>query len=235
MSFGQLGQRGKQSPGIGVTGVVEYVVNTTDLYDLSCVKNSNTVSDVGYDTKVVGDEYDGVIELSLQLLEQIEDLSLNGNVKSRSRLVANKHLGLTGKSNSNNDSLSHTAGILEGIVVKTLLSVRNTNLLHHCDGSLSRLDLAAVLVLDNDRGNLLSDSDYRVKRGHRILEDGCNTVASNLSPVLAVLDFCEVQNASAVKAILGLVDVTNAEENGIEHLVKLVLVVEINADGHSSL
>ena len=92
--------------------VVEQLFYIRKLDDLSCVQNGNTVSDIRYDTKVVGNKHDGIVILFLKVLDQLQDLRLNRNIQRSCRLIADEDLRTAGKCNRNNDTLSHTAGIL---------------------------------------------------------------------------------------------------------------------------
>ena len=74
----QLRQRGQQRPGVGVLGIVEDLLAGTDLNNLTAIQNGNTVSNVGNNTQVMSDENDGVVEFLLQILDQLQNLCLNG-------------------------------------------------------------------------------------------------------------------------------------------------------------
>lgn len=60
------------------------------LDDLSIAHDDNSVAHLAHHREVVADEQNGEIERIAQILEQIEDLRLNGNVQRRCRLVADE-------------------------------------------------------------------------------------------------------------------------------------------------
>ena len=101
----KLRQGRKQRPGVRMARVVEQLFYVRKLDDLSCVQNGNTVCDIRYDTKVVGNKHDGVVVLFLKILDQLQDLCLNRNVQRSCRLIADQNLRTAGKCNRNNDML----------------------------------------------------------------------------------------------------------------------------------
>ena len=98
----------------------------------------------------MGDEDDGVVELLLKVLDELENLGLDGDVQCRGGLVADQNLRLAGQSDGDDDALAHTAGVLEGIVIKPGFGVGNADFLHQLQRPGPGLDLRAVLMLQND-------------------------------------------------------------------------------------
>ena len=90
-------------------GLVEDVLDRTELDDLTSVENGDTLCDVGNNTQVVGDVDGCVTQLVLQVLDQSDDLCLDGDIQSRGGLVADQDLGLTGQGYGNDNPLSHSA------------------------------------------------------------------------------------------------------------------------------
>ena len=58
-----------------------------DLDDLAEVHHRDAVRDVPYDGEIVGDEEIREAELTLELVEQVDDLRLDRDVERRDRLV----------------------------------------------------------------------------------------------------------------------------------------------------
>ena len=206
-----------------MSGIVEHFLAGTQFHHLTAVKHRDPVGHIGHNAQVMGDEDDGVAEFLLQILDQLQDLRLNGHVQSSGRLVADQNFRLAGQGDGDNDTLAHTAGILEGVIVEPGLRIGNAHLLHQHQGALSRLQLRTVLVLEDNGGDLLADGDDGVQGGHGILEHGCDLAAADLRPVLGIPDLGQVDDAGAVEHILGLVQVFDPEdhlvEHGIAHLV----------------
>ena len=63
-----------------------------DLHDLAQVHDGDTVGDVADERQVVRNEEVGQAEVSLQRLEQVDDLRADGDVERRDRLVEQHHL-----------------------------------------------------------------------------------------------------------------------------------------------
>ena len=77
-------------------------------YDSAKVHNSNSVAHFGYNAKVMCDEKNRHIELLLEFLHKLKNLSLNCYIKSCCRLICNKKLRITYESHSDKRSLKHT-------------------------------------------------------------------------------------------------------------------------------
>ena len=74
-------------------GCIE-VVGRRELDELPQVHHGDAVGDVPDDAQVVGDEDVREAELALQVLEQVEDLRLHGDVERGDRLVRHDELGI---------------------------------------------------------------------------------------------------------------------------------------------
>ena len=85
---------GKQSPRVGMQGFPVQVTSGGDLHDITQVHDRDTVADVPDHGQVMGNEKIGQVELLLKILQQVDDLRLDGNVKGRHRLITNDKLRL---------------------------------------------------------------------------------------------------------------------------------------------
>ena len=115
--YAKLREAGKQRPGVGVLGIVEYLVTGTYFNYVARVHYGDTVGHVCNHAKVVRDVYDGKAVLSLQLFEQIQYLRLNGNVQRGGGFVAYQDFRYAGHCYGYNDPLPHTAGELMRILL----------------------------------------------------------------------------------------------------------------------
>ena len=75
-----LGLGGKQRPGVGVLRVGEDLSHSARFDDLALLHHDHVVGDAAHDVEVVGDEQHRHAELRLQVLEQLQDLGLHGDV-----------------------------------------------------------------------------------------------------------------------------------------------------------
>ena len=73
-----------------------------------------------YDREVMSNEEISRTELVLELLQQVQNLGLNGHIQSGNRLVADNQLGLKRKCTGNADTLTLAAGKLMRIAVNVL-------------------------------------------------------------------------------------------------------------------
>ena len=79
------------------------------LHDLARVHDVDPVGHIGHDAQVVGDEDDGEVTLFLDIVDELQNLGLNGHVQRSGGLVADEDLRITGQSDGDDDTLAHTA------------------------------------------------------------------------------------------------------------------------------
>lgn len=77
----------------------------------------------GDQRQVVRNEDHGKAELGLKIVEQLDDLLLDGNVQSGRGLVADDQLGVAGKGHSDQDTLTLAAGKLVRIALERALGI----------------------------------------------------------------------------------------------------------------
>src|SRR5438445_1202320 len=112
----------------GLEGVREEFFHFSDLHDVSRVHDGRTVAEFSDHGEVVSDEYYRRINLLLQLLQQPENLRLNGHVERGCDLVREEELRPPRESHRNNRPLPHPSRKLEGVHLEDAGSVRQ---LHH--------------------------------------------------------------------------------------------------------
>src|SRR6185503_17541 len=98
----------EQGLAVWVERVLVEVDAVRELDDLAEVHDRDAVADVTNDRQVVRDEQIRQLEAILQLLEQIDDLRLNGHVERGDRLVGDDEVGLHGESARDADALTLT-------------------------------------------------------------------------------------------------------------------------------
>src|SRR5262245_27370243 len=84
----RLRHGGEKRAGVLVARVVDDIVAAADLDDLAAEHDGNAVADVVDDREVVADEEVREAQLLLEVLEQVQDLRLDGDVEGARRLVA---------------------------------------------------------------------------------------------------------------------------------------------------
>ena len=91
-----------------------------------------------------------------------------------------------------------------------------------------------MLMLHDNRRNLFSDCDDRVQGSHRILEYGCNFLTADLTPVIRILDFCQIDDTGSMKLLRCLIQIAYAEGSLVKNAVSLLLIVQIHTALHCS-
>ena len=97
---------------IGMRRACEQRVGIGDLDDASEIHHGDAVGDVPHDREIVRDEQVGQFQLALQILQEIDDLRLDGDIESRYRLVADDETRLQREGASDADALALPAGEL---------------------------------------------------------------------------------------------------------------------------
>ena len=145
------------------------VVGRSDLDDLAEVHHRDPVRDVADDGEVVRDEQVGQAELGLELLHEVDDLRLDGDVERRDRLVADEELRVQRERSCYADALSLASG--------ELMRVATDRVGRQADEGEQLTDAGARLRATGDRVDTKrlahdpADRVARVQRGERILED----------------------------------------------------------------
>ncbi len=111
--------RRQQRAGVRVLRLRVELVARRDLHRVAEVHDHDAVRDVADDVQVVRDEDVGQSERSLQVLEQVDDLRLHGDVERRDRLIAHDQLRIDRECTRDPDALALAAGELvrEAVVV----------------------------------------------------------------------------------------------------------------------
>ena len=176
---------GQQRLGVRMLGIAEQLLGLGQLDHLADVHHAHPVGDVLDDAEVVGDEQVGEVEFGLQILQQVEDLRLDGHVEGGHRLVTTDELRLRRERPGDADTLALAAG--EG--VRIALEVLDLQ----ADGVHQLLDpifqfLSARQVVGHQR--LGDDVQYRhawIQRRVGVLEDHLHVAADLPQPVLVQL------------------------------------------------
>ena len=145
------------------------LVAVRELGGLAEVHHHHPVGDVPHDVEVVRDEDVGQAELPLEVLEEIEDLRLHGDVERRDRLVAEDELRVHRERARDADPLPLAARELVREAIE-VLGVEADDLEELLDAPLAlggRPDAVELERLADDEPDPLA----RVERRVRVLED----------------------------------------------------------------
>ena len=114
------GDGGEQGEGVGVQGVEVEVVAGADFDDFAEVHDGDAVGDVPHDGQVVGDEQVGEVEFALQVVEEVDDLGLDGDVEGGDGFVGDDQFRAQGQGAGDADALALAAGEFVGVAVVVL-------------------------------------------------------------------------------------------------------------------
>ena len=97
----------QQSLSIRMSGRVEDIGLGAKFDEASGVHDSDAIGYVRNDSQIVRDEEHGESELVAQLVEQIENLLLDGDIERGGRLVGNEELRAVDDGHGNHHALPH--------------------------------------------------------------------------------------------------------------------------------
>ncbi len=103
------GHSRQESLRVRVQRVLEDRVPVRQLHHVAEVHHAHAVADVADDREVVRDEQVRQVELVLQVLEQVDDLRLDGHVQRRDRLIADDEVWLNCQRPGDADALTLAA------------------------------------------------------------------------------------------------------------------------------
>ena len=159
----KLRQGEQQRLGVWMARILEDLVCKAVFHDLPGIHDGHAVCHIGDDAEVMRDVDDGHVQFLLQLLDELEDLSLNGYVECGGRFIADEDLRAAGNRRCNDDALAHTAGKLMGVLLIALLGIVDADLAQQFDCLLFCGLLVRAEVVGDDFADLLADGFHRVE------------------------------------------------------------------------
>ena len=90
----QSGDTAHKACGVGMQRFIKDLIAGSMLYYLSRIHYHYIIRNLGNYAQIVGNHHNRGACLFLQLIDQIQNLSLDGNIQSRSRLIADQKLGI---------------------------------------------------------------------------------------------------------------------------------------------
>ena len=104
--------------------------------DLPGIHHGHPVAECGDHAEIMGDQQNGGPELRVQLLQEMKDLSLDGDVEGGRRLVGDDQGGLVAEADGQHDALAHAAGELMGVALKRAFRRGHAHAPEQADGAL---------------------------------------------------------------------------------------------------
>ena len=170
---------GEQMAGVGVARPVEHLRHLALLDQLALGHDADPVGEAADDGEVVGDEQDRHAEPGLEVLEQLQDLRLDGDVQGGGRLVGDQEVGLVGQRHGDHHPLALAAGQLVREGAKPGFGLRDLHQPQELEGARARLLPAQAAMDEQHLADLALDRVQRVERGHRLLEDHADAAAAD--------------------------------------------------------
>ena len=187
--------RAQQPHRVGMARPVEHRVGRALFGHARGVHHDDAVGVARHHAEIVRDDDQRDVELARQVLHQLQDLRLDGDVERGGRLVGDDELGIAGEPDRDHHALAHAAGELVRILVEPAFGVGDADELQQLDGAGARLRVVHSHVDRQRLGDLQPDGEQRVERGHRLLEDHRDVAAADLAHLLVV----EIEQALAVE------------------------------------
>ena len=174
---------------------MEHVVGVALLDEARGIHHDDAVGVARDDAEIVRDDDQRDVELARQVLHQLQDLRLDGDVERGGRLVGDDQLRIAGKPDRDHHALAHAAGELMRILLEPARGIGNADQPQQFDRAGARL-LVVHAEMDLQRlDDLQPDGQDRVERGHRLLEDHRDVAAADFAHLLVI----EIEQVAAVE------------------------------------
>ena len=136
---------------------VEQLAGLGLLDDLAGVHDDHPVGAPGDHAHVVGDEDHGHRQLLAEVVDEVEDLGLDGDVEGRGGLVGDEQLGLAGQRHGDHHPLAQASGELVGVLVQPFGGLGHLHQAQDLEGPLPGLPAGHVPVEPDALGDLATD------------------------------------------------------------------------------
>ena len=165
----------EQGFGVGMQGLQVEVVGVANFEDLAQVHDDDLAADVPDDAQVVGDEQHGEVQVLLKLMQQIDDLCLDGNIQRGDRFVGDKEFRVDGEGPGDDRALTLSARKGDRLAFHGIGRKSNT-LQKRGSVVFSLISRADVVDLD-DLFDHAADGQPRVEGGIGVLKDHLHLAA----------------------------------------------------------
>src|SRR6476659_1109602 len=170
--------------GVRMLGLCEDALDFALLDDFSALHHANSVGKLAYDAKVMRDEQHRHAELGLDVLQQFQDLPLDGHVKRGRGLVGSDKLRFVGERPGDHHALTLATGELVRITAKPAGRIGDSHLPEQFDNFGACVDRIKSLMQRQNFANLFFYRVQGIERGHRLLKDDRDVIAAHFPNLL---------------------------------------------------
>ncbi len=185
---GAIGRKSRncaqQAQRVGMSGRVENIGLGAELDQVAGVHDGDAIGDVRDDGEIVRDEKHRQSEFVAEVVEQVEDLLLDGDVERGGGLVGNEELRAVDDGHGDHDALPHASGELVRVAAGALLGVGDGNIAHAFDSSAPSFRFGNMPMSENRFRDLVPDTHDGVEGGHRFLENHGDARAAKLAQLI---------------------------------------------------
>ena len=159
-----------QHSGIGVLGVAIDLAHRPLLPDDAILHDDDVVAEARHHAQVVTDEDHRAADFALELMQQLDNLHLEGGIKRRGGLVGDQQVGPHHHRHGDGHALALPARKLVRVHRDAAFGLGHADVLEHLDRPHPFL-CHTRLVAELDVGHVLADGQGRRQRPQRILRD----------------------------------------------------------------
>lgn len=172
-----FGDRSDQRLGVRVRWAGDELLGGSLFDDLTGIHDGNPLGDVRDETQIVRDHQDGHAHLLLDVPEQFDDLSLNGDVERGRGFIGDQQFRFAGQGHGDHDALLHAPTELVRIIPSTSFGCGDAHALQQ-PNDFNRGGTSRGVEAEGFE-HLGSDPQDRIERGAGFLEDVADDSASD--------------------------------------------------------
>ena len=176
--------------------IIEDFCCCSSLTETPTVHNNNVVTHIGDNTEIVRHQDNCHSKFLLQILNQLQNLCLNGHIQCCCRLICNEDIRFASQCHGNHDSLAHASGMLMWILLHAALRFIDADEFQQLDCSCFCFLSFPVCVKLNRLPQLVANGKHRIERRHWILENDRAAFSAEVThlcfrPCCKILTFIE--------------------------------------------
>ena len=146
-----------QAAGVGVDGRLEELLGRRDLDQFAGAHHTDPIGETAYQRQVMADQEHRHADAPLKVVEQLDDLALDGHVERGRGLIGHQQRRLTGERHRNHRALALPARELVRIAVNAPLRLGHTSEFEQLDRTRARRNPARALMQHQGFTDLVAD------------------------------------------------------------------------------